>query len=333
MGLNPVLDSTRFLVENPHHVFIDSEALERYAKAIYGEDMKIPKWDEPVFIDGIDKTAIDFFMVGNSINFFYNNPGARNKDDEKYRCAPYNGIPWSGAFGMFASLKRARNEGIPILEGEYLADMSKEDASDIFRGNIEIPMLDERVKILNDVGEVLCDFYDGHFHTLVEESDHMIFSDNLDGIAQRLVLDFKSFDDGVNYNGKWVAFNKRAQLAPAMLYGKFENQNPFHVSDIESLTVFADYNLPKVLRDREVLVYGDRLSSIVDNRQFIDHGSVEELEIRASTIHACDEIIKKVNEYRGGNPINALHLDYKLFNEGRNIKDGKPHHLTRTIAY
>jgi hypothetical protein len=117
-----------------------------------------------------------------------------------------------------------------------------------------------------------------------------------------------------------------------MLYGRFRNRDLFKIEDVEELTVFADYVVPKGLRDLGILNYGKSLAEKVDSLTPIRSGSLEELEIRASTIHACDRLIKQINIIKPEEKVNALHIDYKLWDETRSL-EGKPHHLTRTTAY
>lgn len=329
---NPVLESTKFLIENPEFVFIDHDKLKEYAIIMAKEDLPLPKWDEPIFPENLDENTIDFFMIGNSINSCYNYINSANPDD-KYKCEKYAGIEWAGAYGMWASLKRAMEEGIPILEGKYLMKLTQNDAVHILRGEKEIPLLKERVAILNEVGKTLCEYYDGHFYNLVRESKHRLYDENMSGMVQRLVSEFPSFDDSVFYEGDLVIFDKRAQLAPGMLYGKFENKGLFHVDDADELTVFANYNVPNALRNMGITLYEDSLSRRVDSRENIEYGSREEMEIRAATLHACDEMVREINIQKNGESINSMHIDYKFFLEGRKFKSGKRHHLTLTTAY
>jgi hypothetical protein len=295
----------------------------------YLSDFSIPSWDAPVFLDGKDSSVVDFLFLGNSINFAF-----RDFETKQDFATDYNGRTWKGAFGMWASLKRSIEEGIPLLDAGFLAQMDKQDIDRLFKGTSPIPLIDERLRIFNEVGKVLVENYDWHFHNLVNYSRDKAFN-NGRGIVDRLVKDFLSFDDSVERNGYKIRFDKRAQLAVGMMYGRFRNEG-FAVNDVDDLTVFADYGLPKVLRHFGVLVYSPELSAAVDNQEVIPELSDQELEIRASTIHASKRIIDGINsrniaESTGKERINALHMDYKLWAPSRNIPS--KHHLTRTIRY
>ncbi|MBN1377482.1 hypothetical protein JW949_04105 [Candidatus Woesearchaeota archaeon] len=325
MTANKVLETIKLVVENSEYVKINYEKLDSVAKRFAKEKLKIPSWEAPVFPEKNNKNTIDFILLANSINFAYTDFNTF----EKYSTT-FEGMKWRGAFGMYAALKRALNKSIDLLNGAYLENISEKQMKEIFNGNIEIPLLKDRLDIFHEVGGILNNKYSGHFYNLVEDTNCRLFN-NGKGLVERLTSEFPSFNDSVIYKGKLVRFDKRAQLGPAMLYGRFRNQGTFKVNDIEELTVFADYCLPKGLRDLEILKYKPELAEKVDNKKLIRAGSQEELELRALTIHASKELENKINQYRDNNYVNALHIDYKLWSESRNKKS--PHHLTKTIMY
>jgi hypothetical protein len=210
-------------------------------------------------------------------------------------------------------------------------DLDRRAASQIFRGSIEIPMLDERVKILNEVGRILIEKYGGHFYNLIESSNKKPFG-NGRGIVDLLVKDFPSFNDiSVHKRTQIVLkFYKRAQLAVGTIYERLREKSK--IKDICDLTVFADYQLPRSLRMLGVIKYAESLKKRILNRELIKRDSQEEQEIRGNTIYACDLLVKEINKYRA-RKINALHLDYKLWSEAEFKNMREPHHLTPTTAY
>jgi hypothetical protein len=324
---NPVLETTRYLLKKPKYVNINDSRILQLAEEWRHEEFNLPKWDLPVYPAGKTNDVIDFFFLTDSINFAFTDFETKEKFE-----ADYEGKSWRGAMGMTACLSRALDRGYPILDAKYLKDISRGHMEEIFKGNMEIPMLDERLEIFHEVGNVLEEKYGGHFHNLVHDSNNHLFNYGK-GMVERLVNDFPSFDDSVMHAGQKISFNKRAQLAAAMVYERFEGELP--IEDIHKSTIFADYVLPKGLRDLGVLQYEDSLAKRVDNQEIIPSGSLEELEIRASTIHAADLLTRSINLYHEvehNDNINALHMDAKLWLESRG-KDGFPHHLTPTIAY
>ena len=325
MSENPVLESTKFLIENPKYVNINFDVLKKVAKKFSQENFTIAEQKFPIYPQKNNREAIDFLLLAASINFAFTDFKSKMKFKKNYK-----GTSWRGYFGMMACLKKAFDTGKPLAEGEYLRKISKNEMRELFSGNIEIPMLNERWNIFREVGKVLYNKYNGHFYNLAEVSGNRLFN-NGEGMVERLVSDFPSFDDSWEHGRKKAIFNKRAQLVCATLYLNFNGQKPFRFEDINKLTVFADYVLPKGLRDLGIISYNDSLAKRIDKQKLIEAGSREELEIRAATVHAADLLIKEINKYRNNDKINALHLDFKLWSESRVTKGY--HHLTKTIAY
>ena len=59
---------------------------------------------------------------------------------------------------------------------------------------------------------------------------------------------------------------KRAQILVGDLWGAFKGQGLGSFTDIQSITMFADYLVPAVLREWGVLGYSKELSRKVDGR-------------------------------------------------------------------
>jgi hypothetical protein len=325
MRENKVLESTSMLVQNPRYVSINGSAIDMVASRFSAGALEPPSWRTPAYPEGDDKTMIDYFLLINTINFAFTD----FQTGQKYSVS-YKGADWSGSTGMAAAITRAIENGVPLLEGSYLRSISEKAVREIFAGNIEIPMLGDRLEIFREVGQVLAEKYGGHFHNVVEASGRRLF-DGGRGLVDRLTSDFPSFDDSVVYNGRKIRFDKRAQLAGGMLCNYFWERPLFWPGESDELTVFADYVVPKTLRSLGILEYAPGLAEKVDGRQLIPKESLEELEIRAYTIHACKRLVDRINEYRREPRINALNLDYKLWSEGRKIPGS--HHLTITTAY
>jgi hypothetical protein len=129
-----------------------------------------------------------------------------------------------------------------------------------------------------------------------------------------------------------VKFYKRAQLAPAMIYGRFRGKGPGTFTDIGDLTVFADYKLPQALRRLGILRYREGLARKVDSLVLIPPCSREEVEIRCTTIWTCELILKEYQ--KGGHRLNSAQVDAFLWLLAHEKSfDDKPYHLTETIYY
>ena len=346
---NPVLESTKFLTQDTEYVDIDQERLKEVVKEFSKWEFKLPIWDEPVFLhpkykrvgDIIDQwynereagKLMNFEILGNSINFCYKDPWTK----EQYG-ATYLGKEYKGSFAMWGSLKSAVEEGRFDMNGLSFKDITVEGMEAVFGKGM--PLMEERAAVFREIGTVLERKYDGTFANLVKESGHRLFNDGK-GLVELLASDFSTFDDSYVVGGKKAVFNKRAQLAGAVLHAASggDNTSPFYFSDSDKLTVFADYILPRNLRDLGILRYKNGLGERVDREEIVFEGSREELEIRAATVHAADMILVRLNNLLGAKRkprVNATHLDYVLWMTSkveRLIPHLSPHHLTPTIRY
>ena len=92
------------------------------------------------------------------------------------------------------------------------------------------------------------------------------------------------------YKGHQVFLYKRAQIFAADLWGAFEGQGYGEFDDIGSITIFADYIVPAVLRQIGVLKYSSILADKIEADSEICPGSEEEVELRACSIYAVEKI-------------------------------------------
>ena len=62
-------------------------------------------------------------------------------------------------------------DDFPLLDGAYLANISASELRHILRGNVEVPMFQERFDILHEVGRVLVAEFDGSFVNLIRTAE------------------------------------------------------------------------------------------------------------------------------------------------------------------
>ncbi|MGB3329966.1 MAG: queuosine salvage family protein, partial [Thermomicrobiales bacterium] len=102
--------------------------------------------------------------------------------------------------------------------------------------------------------------------------------------------------------------------------------------DLSTLTAFADYKVPQVLRRLGILAYAAPLAAHIGRRELIAAGSPEEIEIRAATIQACEQI--RLALAARGRAVDAFEIDWLLWNAGQSLPPGtEPYHRTVTIFY
>jgi hypothetical protein len=98
------------------------------------------------------------------------------------------------------------------------------------------------------------------------------------------------FRDHCVYKGHQVFLYKRAQIFVADLWGAFKGQGLGEFKDIASITMFADYVVPAVLRHWGILTCSHALAKMMDSLQELAPGSEEEVELRACTITAVERL-------------------------------------------
>lgn len=318
--MNQILESIKPVIEKSKHVRINKENLREICLKFNPDDVKYWMDESPFDLSKLDdQERLNFIFVFNSVNFCY-------WGDPKWTIE-YQGKEYDGAWGIIASIRKALDAQIPILDAKFLSALSQVDLSEILRGNITIPLFDERLKILQENGRMLTEKYHGQFSKVVENANKNVLT-----LLEILTTDFPSFNDSATYDGQKVLFHKRAQLAISDIYRTFRGQGFGDLKHIDQLTAFADYKIPQSLRKLGILKYSQKLTTKIDNKIQIPKGSEEEVEIRANMIWAI-ELMKK--ELKTKIPdVTSMDIDSYLWLLGQNkSSDDKPYHLTETIFY
>jgi hypothetical protein len=321
-----VLPDAVRVVRRSRHVRTNVERIRSHARWLAAEELPYPEFVLPFGIGERTDEAIDFLMVSSLLNFAFTDFSTR----EVFR-AEYGGRTWSDAEALFACLKRALDEGLPVLDGRWMAGASQEELRQIFRGNIELPLLAERAEILREAGQVLEERYDGRFVNFVRSGPARVYAQGR-GLLERLVREFPRYRDVSMYDGEPVRFYKLAQLALWGLHACLRRRGGFALEDPETLTAFADYIVPLGLEAMGVLEYTPELARRIEAGELIPRDSEEEIEIRAHTIYAVALMTEEVNRLRPAHlqVINAQ-MDARLWTHYH--ATFRPHHLTRTIMY
>ena len=323
---SPVLDSIMPVIERSRHVRTDVEKIVEHAGWMAYEDLPFPEFSLPFGLGKTIEEAIDFVMVNTSINSAFTD----FKTHVKFE-VDFDGRRWSDSDAMVACLKRAMDEGLPVLDGAFLAKVDRASLARIFRANIEMPMLDEKLRVLNDVGRVLVERYGGHFHTFVKAGPPRLYAQGK-GLVDRLVVEFPRFNDVSRYDGHEVKIFKLAQLGYWGLYSARLKTGDFPLEDAATMTAFADYILPVALRLMKIFVYTPALEQAINTHKLIPRDSAEEIEIRAHTIYATALMCEEINKLRPRDmQVIIPQIDARLWTHYHTTF--WPHHLTETIMY
>ena len=104
----------------------------------------------------------------------------------------------------------------------------------------------------------------------------------------------------------------------------------------QSLTMFADYRVPQILRHVGIFEYENTLADMVDKEIEMPYSSPEEVQIRAATVMAVEQIMAKIRASETLSPVikNSYEVDWLLWQMGeRQLGEMKPHHKVLSIFY
>jgi hypothetical protein len=321
---SPVLTSVLPVIETATHVRVSRPAIDAVASWLAYEELPFPHnlSTAPYDPDTDRGRAIDLIMLVSCLNFAFT-----DFDSAETFVVERDGQRLVDTDGMSACLHAALAAGVPLLDGTYLASVTRDQLDDIFRGSVTMPLLDERAAILNEVGRVLVEQYDGRFSRFVDDCRPALYADG-DGLLERMLHEFPRFDDVSEYRGLTVRFYKLAQLAMWSMHGA----GLVTITDIDRMTAFADYIVPVALRVMGVLEYTPTLERTITERVPVPRDSDEEIEIRASSLYATALLTDAINQRRPDDRrIIIPQLDFRLWKAYH--ATSWPHHLTRTIMY
>src|SRR3989338_7432664 len=318
--MNKILETTKFVAENSDFVKINHERLVEFSSGF--DHGKTEHWLSAAPFDFShfgDEEKLHFVIIFNALSFCY--------WGEPKWTIEYKDKKHDGAWGMILALGRGIEEGTALLDFEYCSKISKEEFANILRANTEIPLLEERWKILREIGTNMVAKYGGKASYLIAEANG-----DTQKLVELIVQNFPSFLDTSLYKEKEIDFCKRAQLLVADIYQIFDGRGFGTLKNVDKLTACADYKLPQILRKLEILEYATALAEKVDSKTEITHNSLEEVEIRANTIWAV-EFIKEEVKKRSPQILSFEVNDHLWLATQEKFDGDKPNHRTRTTAY
>ncbi|KAH8826835.1 hypothetical protein DL96DRAFT_1669627 [Flagelloscypha sp. PMI_526] len=251
----------------------------------------------------------------------------------------------TGYWSLVAAIDRALEEGIPITDPTFYATCSVETLEHVFRPAAQsmesVPLLQERIKVMREVGSILCQSFGGSFLNFIHEFHARTDSKGsaLD-LVKMVVETFPCFRDEVIYEGMKVYFWKRPQILVAEIWAAFyppTTSIPHPIfpkgpgAVIQDLTMFADY------RDAIPVITGSR----------------EEVSIRSASIVAVDRVCQAMRALvaaekngEGDESIYSVVIDMYLWDLAKRVEDDQereglegtteeliPSHRTRSIWY
>ncbi len=292
------------------------------------EELPMPKLAVPYGLATDPKDVVDFIMVSTTIDSAFTD----FKTHVKFQ-VDYEGQHPSDSDAMVACLKRAAQNGIPILDGRFLATLTRPQMEKIFAGNIEMPMLDEKLQNFREVGEVLAEHYDGHFHNFIKSCPPQLY-DNGKGLVD-------AYGHGVPAIQRCKRIRRpRDQVLQACTAGTLGDfsqgcarpRTALPLTDIGKMTTFPDYIIPVGLRLLGITSYSASLEHAINSYQLIPRDSTQEVEIRAHSIYATALLREEINKMRPADlQVIIPQVNERLWTHYHTTF--WPHHLTKTIMY
>lgn len=233
-----VLSDAEFVCDNSTDVAIDMQGTKAAATTIWNlmqeKEFSTKNWsNHELHPKAKDEATVDFIFLMDLLNFSF-----WSEDDEAF-AVEYRGRKWTGYWSLVACIQRALDEGIAITTPSFWVDeeqCTNDVLRHVFRSSTSapIPLLDGRMHLIREAGYVLQRKYNGKFAQCIEEA-----SGSAAALVNLIVDKFSTFDDRHMFEGRFVRFQKRAQILVADLWACFEGESFGAFSDIDQITMFA----------------------------------------------------------------------------------------------
>ncbi|XP_042220020.1 queuosine salvage protein-like isoform X2 [Homarus americanus] len=269
-------DAAKLIASKSQNVSIVNEGVKKVANVIAEAvrdgklDMEEFKQNEVLPLNkGLTKAQLaDWVFLIDSLNFNFWTPHGVPK-----YTVEYEGQKRSGYLAMVSAVNRAIDEGKKMYDPKFYSQLTIEDIKHIFRSDTAstMPLFEDRVKVLKEVGDKLIEKYDGTFVNVLRKAD---------GSAVKLIdivtSEFPCFNDTATFEGQKVAIFKRVQILAADLWMLYRGEGLGAFTDIDSLTMFADYRVPQAMAYFGVLKYSDSLMEKLNKEELFQSGDREE---------------------------------------------------------
>lgn len=301
-----VLETCKYVSNNSKYVKIN---YERINEIIANIDLSKNKhWLESNPFNILDKSSkeiVNFLLILHTIGdyCFWGTP--------KWEIETSEG-KLDGSFAMIYILTKRLNDNKSFK-------MTKKEFKEFLKGNVDIPLINERYESLKEVNKYLenNDFYE-KIKDYTKDTD----------LLNYMINTFSFFKDISNYKDQTVYFYKRAQLITSDILYVRELKEKIKV-DRTNLVGCADYKIPQVMNSYGMLEYNDELTNLINSQTLIEKDSEMEIELRANDIVVIDYIANKL-----GNRYTRMDINDYIWLLGQDkTKMIKYYHRTLTDKY
>lgn len=243
----------------------------------------------------------------------------------------------SGYFTIAAALTERFRE-VGQWSASELCELGLAEIATVLDQDADHPLMADFAAALRDVGEHVEADHGGRFEAVIDAA-----GGTAPGLAD-ILAGWEAFADVSTYDGRDVPFFKRAQIAAADIdrmglavadidrTGLFSASNAgstesSRLRDLDRLTAFADNLVPHVLRVDGVLWLDPALEQRIEACELIEHGSPEEVELRACAVHAIELLA-------AASSLTPAEIDAALWHRGRTPRyKALPRPRSRNTAY
>jgi hypothetical protein len=319
--LEQVRSACAWVAGRARSVGIDLGALEPYAAALSTAPPPPPPDPATELVEGDDEARAAFVFCLDAINFGSGWwPTIRKRPGR------------SGYFTIAAGLTERFRESGPWPAAELSAIGAAEIAA-VLGQHPDHPLMTDFAAALRDVGDHVEGEHGGRFTAVIEAANGSAVA------LAGLLAGWEAFADVSTYDGRSVPFFKRAQIAAADVYriglasarsgrsGALAGSEG--APDLNRLTAFADNLVPHVLRVDGVLRLDPELERRIEAGELLEHGSPEEVELRACAVHTVELLVAATNDR-----LSPAEIDGVLWNQGAAERyKSLPRPRSRNTAY
>ena len=294
--LEKISSSCQYVAYNSKYVKINYDVLDKFINNIDFSNLKNWLMYNPYDLLNLDvETIINFLLIFESIDYsFWGQP--------KWMIDTEEGIKDGSDALLYVMLKYVNK-----TKNTDFTNISLNEFKNILKGNVEIPLLEERYKTVVDISKIVNEKMNGNFYKFIKDItlDTKLFD--------IIISNFESFKDERKYDVKTIYFYKLAQLLTSDILYIREKLEGINV-DYSNLIGCADYKIPQTFRALGIIEYNDELSNIIELKENIEISSKYEVEIRASQIVVIEYIHNKLSN------INKIDINDFFFVYSKKVK-------------
>ncbi|XP_073293854.1 uncharacterized protein [Primulina huaijiensis] len=267
--MDGVRATSAWVCSQSSHVTIDPAGIEKVAETIKDSIPKV-EWDfEGIHYFDNGPLTVQYLFVLDALNFCF---------------WPDKELTYDH---LAAGLKEALRNNKSAFDADRLQKYTGPELRKMLKWPRALPLEDERVRLLHEVGFELERCFEGKASKLVES----------------------------------------CQKSAAKLVALISQ----HFPGFRDHTVYKDYIIPAVLQQLGVLKFSSALSHAIMSNVEIHSGSEEEVELRACSVHAVEEIRESIHR-KSGKHVLSVELDLWLWAFGIQCSSLQ-HHRTLSIYY